>query len=116
MQTNRQTDEQTEQKYHDQTAQEHNAAQSTRHYSIWDNRQYSVSQKPLIVDVNSRSGSLTTPLMLAAEAGHAATVSLLLQRGAKVNLRNIHGNTALISALGNRRNNVITILRNNGGV
>ena len=83
--------------------------------------------------MNSRSGSLATPLMVAAgQAGQAATVSLLLQRGAEVNLRNIHGNTALHYAnsinrniegntalnfaFGNRYNNVIPILRNNGGV
>ena len=66
--------------------------------------------------MNSRSGSLATPLMVAAHAGQAAIVSLLLQRGAEVNVRTIDGYTALNWALGNRRNNVITILRNNGGV
>ena len=60
--------------------------------------------------------------MLAADAGQAATVSLLLQRGAEVNLRNIDGYTALYTVNQNRNNdinrfnNVITILRNNGGV
>ena len=85
-----------------------------------DKRQYSVSQKPFDAGVNSRSGTQHTPLMMAAEAGRTATVALLLQRGASVNLRNRKGKTALYYAniyrYNDRFGNVTTILKKSGGV
>ncbi|CAL4162857.1 unnamed protein product, partial [Meganyctiphanes norvegica] len=49
-------------------------------------------------DVNLRDGDRYTPLMLAAWAGRAETVSLLLDHGGDTELTNVRGRTALILA------------------
>lgn len=43
------------------------------------------------VDVNSRNGNLSTPVLLAAAAGHTEMVRFLVERGADLTIRNEYG-------------------------
>jgi len=60
--------------------------------------------------VNSIDDSKTTPLMHASASGYIDIVKILVENGAKLNLKNIHGYTALIRACINNHPEVIKYL------
>lgn len=54
------------------------------------------------------------PLFSAAGWGHRAVVELLLEHGADVNGRSLHGHTAMHAAVGNDHTGIITLLLDRG--
>lgn len=61
-------------------------------------------------DINVRNSSGTTPLHLAARAGHCKTVFLLIQEGADIYLLNRKGNSVLTEAVRSRQMKLIEFL------
>jgi len=72
--------------------------------------QFILSMKPEAISTNSPSNM--TPLHYAAEEGHAATVVMLLSRGAKI-CENTAGHTPLHCALNSVHENVVKIFLEN---
>ena len=67
------------------------------------------------VDVNSQDDALRgTALMYAAAKGAADTVSLLLEAGADIEIRNKHGRNALMEAARGGNEHVVELLLNHG--
>lgn len=62
-------------------------------------------------DLNLKDYSGQTPLHVAARRGHAAVVTMLLQRGADVDARNEDGQSPLLLAVRGRHQSVIGLLR-----
>lgn len=62
-------------------------------------------------DVNERSNGLT-PLMIAARYNKVEIVSYLLQNGARAEIKDDHGNTALKYAQLSKANEAIEVLKN----
>jgi len=65
-------------------------------------------------DVNSKDGSGFTPLILAAERGHAACVKLLIDAGADVNAKSILKYAALDEAAKSGNSNCVKLLISSG--
>ena len=55
--------------------------------------------KDVVMFVNQTKNDGYTPLLIAAEKGHAAVARLLLERGAEVNQAKYNGCTPLLIAL-----------------
>ena len=66
--------------------------------------------------INARNGYGETPLCIAAQEGHEAVVSLLLENGANVNAVNNYGETPLWIAAANGREAVVSLLLAADGV
>ena len=66
------------------------------------------------IDVNSRSQSGWTPLMLACHRKHIQVVRVLLDNGAEVNLRNHQDSTALLLASHSGHVQIVQALLNSG--
>ena len=65
-------------------------------------------------DANLANSQDQTPMMVAAEAGKAACVSLLIAHGGDVNKANSQGQTPLFFATRNKHEEVASLLRTNG--
>jgi hypothetical protein len=63
------------------------------------------------VDVNHQDGQGSTPLMAAAWHGHPEVVKLLLRHGARTDLKDREGETALSLARKQRRWDVLRLLQ-----
>ncbi|KAL8667716.1 MAG: hypothetical protein Q9202_000571 [Teloschistes flavicans] len=62
------------------------------------------------LDVNSEDRNDQTPLMFACRRGHDSTASILLDRGASINLRSQSQSTALFEAVCNNHMEVVKVL------
>jgi len=62
-------------------------------------------------DVNEKSEVGSTPLMVAADMGHANTVRFLLSRGADVNAKNRSGMTAMKFAIKKGHEDIVQLLK-----
>lgn len=60
-------------------------------------------------DPNATDGPLTTPLMFAAEEGHAQVVQLLIENGSNPSLKDLNGETAYDKAVNNSRIDVVRL-------
>lgn len=65
-------------------------------------------------NINIKTKSGTTPLMMAAMKGHVAIVNLLIDNGALINTKNKFGVTALMYAALENRKDVVGILLDRG--
>ncbi|GBM77471.1 Ankyrin-3 [Araneus ventricosus] len=62
------------------------------------------------IDVNFKSSSHFVPLHYAARGGHADVAQFLINKGAEINARNLHGNTPLHIAAEKGHDAVVAIL------
>ena len=60
--------------------------------------------------MNAKDDCLEAPLHLAAEAGGLETVELLLQAGAAIDLKDVHGGTPMDRARATGRGEIVKVL------
>ena len=66
------------------------------------------------VDIDTRDKKLNTFIIRAVQTDNIEIVNYLIEKGAKINLQNIHGNTALHYAILNKNFKIVDLLIKNG--